>query len=162
MKPFLPALCAALGLTACGQQTDVNPPTEPAAALTTPEALQPVENAGPSVSLPGTGPASFVGRWAADPRQCPDGQVPDQAITITPYAFQGYENRCDLMRIDELPGGYEVALRCQSEGRMTQERARFASTGPTLDILWLDRPGRPATKLLRCTTLADTTKAAGG
>lgn len=159
MKTILLAASAALGLAACGDHASVNPPTEPAAALTTPEALQPVETAGPGVSMPGTGPASFVGRWAADARWCPEGQVPDQAVTITPTVFQGYENRCDLTQIDELPGGYEAALRCRSEGQVTQERARFASTGPTLNILWLDRPGRPTTKLLRCTTLADTPRA---
>lgn len=154
MKLYLIAALGVFALAACGEASSVNPPTEPAEPPRTPDALGSGES-GPGMSIPGVGPASFVGRWAADARWCPEGQSPDQAITITPLAFQGYENRCDLTRIDEVQGGYQVALRCQSEGQTTDERARFTSTGQTLDILWLDRPGQPVTKLLRCTTLAD-------
>lgn len=155
MKPYLIAVLGVFALAACGEASSVNPPTEPAEPLTTPDALGSGGESGPGMSIPGVGPASFVGRWTADARWCPEGQTPDQAITITPYVFQGYENRCDLTRIDETQGGYQAALSCQSEGQTTNERARFTATGQTLDILWLDRPGQPVTRLLRCTTLAD-------
>ena len=146
-------------LAACGRGEGSNPPTEPAAPLNTPEAMAPAAPSPTGPVIPGTGPASFVGRWAVDARWCANTQGAERAVVITPFRFEGYENSCDLADIQQVAGGYEARLRCQAEGQMRQERARFTVSGQTLDIAWLDR--NQQVKLLRCTTLADPAPAAG-
>jgi hypothetical protein len=140
-------------LAGCGRGEGANPPTEPADPLTTPEATAPAAGPASDPVMPGTGPASFVGRWAADARWCANTQGAERAVVITPFRFEGYENACDLADVAQVAGGYEARLQCVAEGQARTERARFTVSGQTLDIAWLDRNQR--TRLLKCTTLAD-------
>ena len=154
---LLPALPLCL-LAGCGEASRVNPPTEPAEAVTAPAANAP--GAAPSGStapmLPGAGPTSFVGRWAADVRWCAAPQGANRPIEITPTRFEGYENGCDIATVDETDTGYVATLRCLSEGQTRNERVHMAVSGQTLRLEYLDRGGKPV-QLLKCTTLGDTT-----
>jgi len=154
---LLPALPLCL-LAACGEASRVNPPTEPAEAVTAPAANAP--GAAPSGStapmLPGAGPTSFVGRWAADVRWCAAPRGANRPIEITPTRFEGYENGCDIATVDETDTGYVATLRCLSEGQTRNERVHMAVSGQTLRLEYLDRGGKPV-QLLKCTTLGDTT-----
>ena len=158
MKPVA-AIALSFGLLACGRQEAVNPPTEPAAPVRSPEAVQPPTSSVPSAA--GTGPVSFIGRWATEARWCPEGQTPDRAVVLTPFTYQAGEARCDLVQIDEVAGGYQAQIACRGQAGVTQERARFSSSGPTLEITWLDRAGQPSARLLKCTTLADPMQVGG-
>ncbi len=132
-------------LAACGD-TDVNPPTEPAAPITTPDEDSP---SGKESPLPGLGPVSFIGRWAAQPTWCGNTKGPEQAIEISTTRFQGYENGCDITRIEEVPRGYIAWLACEAEGVSTTERVGFSVTGQTLSMTWLDRASLK-TEFTRC------------
>ncbi|WEK38878.1 MAG: hypothetical protein P0Y50_09985 [Candidatus Brevundimonas colombiensis] len=148
MKTALfPTLAAFALLSACGDQ-QVNPPTEPAAPLRTPDAMQPVEAVGPS-SLAGRGPRSFVGVWAANPAWCAGPQGADSPITITPMRFDAYGHNCDIARIDEAGSGYFAALACMAQGRRVNERVYMGTTGDVLTLTYMDRD-RLTTKLARC------------
>ena len=146
-------------LAGCGRGEGSNPPTEPAAPLNTPEAMAPAAPSPTGPVMPGTGPASCVGRWAADARWCANAQGAERAVVITPFRFDGYENSCDLADIQQVAGGYEARMQCAAEGHTRTERARFTVSGQTLEIAWLDRNQR--TRLLKCTTLADPGPAPG-
>jgi hypothetical protein len=137
----------ALVLSACGDH-QVNPPDQPAAPLRTAEAMQAVEPPGPS-SLASRGPRSFVGVWAVDPEWCARPQGDRQPITITPLRFDGYENRCDIARIDEMQNGYVATLTCQAEGQTVTERAHMAASGDVMTLTYLDRD-MTTVKLARC------------
>jgi hypothetical protein len=147
----------ALGLTACGQPA-TNDPTDPAAAVTTSEADAPPPPPAPGIGsvMPGTGPQSFVGRWAADVSWCVNTTGPEQPIEITPTRLQGYENSCTIAEIDQAPDGYVAALRCTSEGTTAVERVKMSASGQALRLIWLDRDNATV-DLTKCTTLTDTT-----
>ena len=151
----LPLLFA---LAACGPNGRVNPPTEPAEAITSVSANAP--GAAPSGStapmLPGAGATSFVGRWAADVSWCAAPQGERRPVEITPTRLEGYENSCGIATVDETDTGYVAGLRCLSEGQTRNERVHMAVAGQTLSLDWLDRGGK-TTRLLKCTTLGDTT-----
>ncbi|WP_395945065.1 hypothetical protein [Brevundimonas sp.] len=144
---MLPTVAALALLAACGQR-QVNPPDEPAAPLRTPEAMQPTEPPGPS-SLASRGPRSFVGVWAANPVWCANPLGAQRPITVTPMRFEGYENSCDIARIDETGAGYVATLTCAAEGRTTTERAHMATSGEVMNLTWIDRD-MTTVKLLRC------------
>lgn len=145
MTRTLPILALTALLAACGQP-NVNPPTEPAEPITGPAAEPPKDTGGPR---PGTGAASFVGRWAADPAWCANTSGAERAIEITPTRFDGYENDCMIVSVDERPGGWTANLRCESEGQTRHERVQVAVADSVLDLTYLDRDGA-AVKLTRC------------
>jgi len=144
---LFPMVAAIALLTACGDNR-VNPPDEPARPLRTPEAMQQVEPPGPS-SLASRGPRSFVGVWAANPVWCAHPRGDRRPITITPMRFEGYENRCDITKIDETSSGYVAALNCAGEGRTRSERVHMATSGEMMNLTWIDRD-MTTVKLLRC------------
>ena len=145
----------ALALAGCDRDGGVNPPTEPARPVQGPAAVVSPSERPPEAGsmLPGAGPASFVGRWAAEADWCFNPRGDRVPIEITTTELRGYENRCDIQRITEISTGYEAALKCESEGQARYERVRFVTTAKTLAITWMDRSDRPV-RLLRCTTLA--------
>lgn len=63
--------------------------------------------------------------------------------------FEGYENRCDIARIDETPNGYVANLNCLSEGQASAERVHMAASGDVMNLTYLDRDFKTV-KLLRC------------
>ncbi|RZJ19655.1 MAG: hypothetical protein EON91_00025 [Brevundimonas sp.] len=148
------ALLLMAGLAACGREP-VNPPTEPAApvAETPGEPLPPQPGLTPTV--PGTGPASFVGRWAADAAWCAAPKGAERPIEITPQRFEGYENSCAIDAINQTAGAYDATLTCQSEGGTRRERVRMAASGQNMTLTWLNRQGAQVS-LTKCTTLAET------
>jgi hypothetical protein len=105
--------------------------------------------------LPGAGPRSFVGRWAADVSWCPNTTGPERPIEITTTRFEGYENSCAIASINQVADGYEAALTCTAEGTVSNERVHMAVTGQTLRLTWLNRDNA-VVALTKCTTLEDT------
>lgn len=157
MRYAVPMMLMA-GLAACGREP-VNPPTEPAAPVAeTPGAPLPPQP-GLTPTVPGTGPASFVGQWAADAAWCAAPRGEKRPIEITPLRFEGYENSCAIDAINQTAGAYEAALTCQSEGETRRERVRMAASGQNMTLTWLDRQGAQVS-LTKCTTLAETTERA--
>ncbi len=157
VRLFAPAVLI-LGLAACGESGPVNPPTEPAPSVQSPEPAASAPR-GQTSMLPGRGPASFVGRWAADVTWCSASQGANRPIEITSTRFEGYENSCEIAAVEELADGYVATLACLSEGTANAERVRFQVTGATLRMTYLDRGGEPV-ELNKCTTLKDTAPAA--
>jgi len=151
------SLLAVLAVAACGP-AETNPPTEPAEPIDTagaaaPPPAEPPPGAG--TILPGTGPRSFVGRWAADVAWCPNTTGPQQPIEITTTRFEGYENSCAIGSVDQIANGYEAALTCTAEGATSTERVRMAVSGQSMRLTWLNRDNAVVT-LTKCTTLEDT------
>ena len=110
--------------------------------------------------LPGAGPTSFVGRWSADPALCAGPQGSNRLIEITTMRFDGPGAGCDIARIDQVTGGYQATLSCPVQGGMPKvERVQMSVVGQTLELAYVDRGPRatnPPVKLLKCTTLGDT------
>ena len=150
------SLLAVFALAACGPG-EPNPPTEPADPIDTPEAAAPpaAQSPGAGGALPGTGPRSFVGRWAADVSWCPNTTGPQRPIEITTTRFEGYENSCAIGQVSQVAEGYDVALTCTAEGTVSSERVRMSVAGQTMRLTWLDRDGAVVT-LTKCTTLSET------
>jgi hypothetical protein len=150
-------LPSALLLTACGEGPAVNPPTQPAQTSAATEAAA---QAAPSTSLapmlPGAGPTSFVGLWAAKAAWCAAPQGANRPVDISPTRFEGYENSCAITAVHEDDTGYDATLACQSEGRAATERVRMSVAGQTLTLTYRDR-GNQSVRLLKCTALTDTT-----
>ena len=137
---LLPA--AVVALAACGEER-TNPPTDPAPPVVAPEAAAPPPEPPAEIgrSLPGAGPPSFVGRWAADIAWCSNAAGPQRPIEITTTRFEGYENSCALESIDERGPGYDVVLRCQAEGQTARERVRMEARDGSMRLTWVDREG---------------------
>ena len=148
------SLFAALAVAACGPG-EPNPPTDPAQPIDTPVTAAPPAPPGAGSILPGTGPRSFVGRWAADVSWCPNTTGPQRPIEITTNRFEGYENSCAIGVIDEVADAYEVLLTCAAEGAVSSERVRMAVSGQAMRLTWLNRDNAVVT-LTKCTTLGDT------
>ena len=155
MKPLISILALSALLAACGDRRDVNPPTEPAQTV---GRASSAPSAGPSsiaANLPGAGPANFVGRWSANVEWCAAPRGDQRPIEITTTRFEGYENSCDITRIDQRDGGYEAALACVAEGQTSNERVRMVVDDQVMTLTYLDR-NNGQVALTRCTTLADT------
>lgn len=135
----------------CGEP-DVNPPTDPADPIITPDQPAEPQLPGQSPTLPGRGPASFVGRWAAQPGWCGNTSGPERPIEISTTRFEGYENACAITRIGEVQGGYVAYLSCEAEGVSTAERLGMSVQGQTLSVTWLDRAS-VKTEFTRCPPL---------
>ena len=143
-------LSSVLMLAACGQ-SETNAPTDPAAPIDTPEAQAPPSTPPPGVGsiMPGSGPQTFVGRWAANTGWCANPQGPERPIEITPTRFEGYENSCAILSISQVADGYVAALACASEGQTSSERIRMAVQGDSMRLTWLNR-GSAVVSLVRC------------
>lgn len=141
-------------LSACGEATPVNPPTEPAQPVEGQDPLTPPDR-GQTSMLPGRGATSFVGRWAADVSWCAAPQGMRRPIEITATRFEGYETRCSIAAVEEVADGYVATLACAAEGEGRSERVRFQVSGDVMRLSYLDRVGEPVT-LKKCTTLEDT------
>jgi len=150
MTPDRFAVLAFLTLAACGQ-SETNPPTDPAAPIATPEADAPPPTPPPGVGsiMPGSGPQTFVGRWAANGAWCANPQGAERPIEITTTRFEGYENRCDIQSITQVADGYEAALACTAEGQTSSERIRMAVQGEGMRLTWLNR-NDAVISLVRC------------
>lgn len=148
-------------LASCSDNGNVNPPTEPAEPIETAEAGGAASPSAPGApgagTLPGTGPASFVGRWSADVSWCNAPTGDGRPIDITPDRFEGYENSCAITAVTQTDVGYEATLRCEGEGMTSTERVRMVVTGQQLTLTYLDRSSEPVT-LLKCTTMGDTSR----
>ncbi|HYC67564.1 hypothetical protein [Brevundimonas sp.] len=156
MTRICSSLFVALAVAACGPG-DPNPPTDPAEPIDTPDvAASPAPRPpGRGSILPGMGPRSFVGRWAADVSWCPNTTGPERPIEITTTRFEGYENSCAISAIDQVADGYEAVLTCTAEGTVSNERVRMAVSGQAMRLTWLNRDNAVVT-LTKCTTLEDT------
>lgn len=162
LMAILPAVALVSG---CGEGGRVNPPTEPAQAVATPEA--PMGSPSPSDSMapmmPGAGPTSFVGRWTPDVSWCAAPNGVQTPIEITPIRFEAPDASCHIYAIDETAAGYAATLQCQPRGQIsgqaqtTTERVQMAVSGQVLTLHYLDRgvSGR-VERLLKCTTLTET------
>ena len=154
-KSLRPALVAVLLLAACDRQT-VNPPTEPAAPIASPEVTPaPAEPPGVGPALPGSGPATFVGRWAGSAAWCANTTGAERPITITPLRFEGYENSCAITSLDQVNDGYELTLACEAEGDVSRERVRLSRQEDVLRLTWLNR-NDAVVLLVRCPAEAGT------
>lgn len=149
LAPLAVSAAAVLALAACERQT-VNPPTEPADPVQTTE-VAPPPSAPPGVgpSMPGAGPASFVGRWAGNAAWCANTSGPERPINITPLRFEGYENSCAITSLEQVSEGYELTLACQAEGQTTRERVRLSAQDDVLRLTWLNR-NDAVVQLTRC------------
>ena len=155
-----------LMLLASCNRSRVNPPTEPAKAITSP--IVDATAAAPSDSMaplmPGTGPTSFIGRWSADPALCAAPQGSRRPLEITTLRFESDRGGCDIARIDQVTGGYQATLSCPTGGGVHVERVQMSVVGQTLDLAYVDRRGPDgaprSVKLLKCTTLTDTSQKA--
>ena len=156
MTPARLTLAGLLVLAACGPEP-ANPPTDPAEPIDTPEAAAPPPPPPPGVGtvMPGAGPRSFVGRWAADVAWCLNQQGPERPIEITTTRFEGYENSCAITEVDQVGEGYEAALACTAEGTTSAERVRMEVSGQTMRLTWLNR-GDAVVSLTKCTQLDET------
>lgn len=138
-RALIPAFAAVLLIAACDRQA-VNPPTEPAAPIATPEAAPPAPKPpGVGTVMPGAGPASFVGRWAGNLAWCANTSGAQQPVVLTPLRFEGYENRCAITSLEQVVDGYEVTLACQAEGGASRERVRLSAQDDVLRLTWLNR-----------------------
>ena len=150
--PLVPVLTMLplLFCAACEQQ-GVNPPTEPANPIAVSDADAPPATRPPDVGvvMQGSGPATFVGRWAAQASWCASTQGAKQPITISTMRFEGYENSCAIASLDQVSDGYEAALACQAEGTPSTERVRLAVQGDALRLTWLNRDNA-VVQLVRC------------
>jgi hypothetical protein len=150
MKLHRPVIPIVFALAACGP-SDVNPPTAPAPAINTAEAQAPPPTPPPGVGtvMPGSGPQTFVGRWAANLTWCANPGGDAQPIAITTTRFEGYENSCDIRSISQVADGYEVVLACAAEGQTSSERVRLAVQGDVMRLTWLNR-NDAVVRLARC------------
>lgn len=138
-RALIPAFAAVLLIAACDRQT-VNPPTEPAAPITSAEVAPPAPTPpGVGTVMPGAGPASFVGRWAGNLAWCANTSGAEQPVTLTPLRFDGYGNSCAITSLEQVIDGYEVTLACQAEGGASRERLRLSVQDDVLRLTWLNR-----------------------
>lgn len=143
-------LLSVLALAGCGP-SGTNSPTEPAAPIDTPEAEAPPATPPPGVGsiMPGSGPQTFVGRWATNAAWCGNTQGGERPIEITTTRFESYENSCDILSISQVSDGYEASLACAAEGQTANERVRMAAHGDAMRLTWLNRNNAVVT-LTRC------------
>lgn len=139
-----------LSLAACGE-SEVNPPTDPAPPILTPEAETPKPAPPPGVGtvMPGSGPQTFVGRWAARAGWCGRTNGPERPIEISTIRFEGYENSCGIVAVSQVADGYEASLACAAEGQTSSERVRMSVQGDTMRLVWLNR-NEATVSLVRC------------
>ena len=79
--------------------------------------------------MPGSGPASFVGLWAANRAWCANPRGAERPIEISTTRFEGYENSCGILSVNQVADGYEAGLACSAEGQTSRERVRMNVQG---------------------------------
>ena len=143
-------LLSVLILAGCGP-AGTNAPTDPAAPIHTAESDAPPPTPPPGFGsvLPGSGPQTFVGRWAARNAWCAYPRGPERPIEISTTRFEGYENRCEIAAIRQVADGYEAELACAGEGVTSNERIRMAVQGDAMRLTWLSRD-QAVISLVRC------------
>ncbi|MGV8929394.1 MAG: hypothetical protein ACOH1E_06560 [Brevundimonas sp.] len=148
------AILSLLALAGCGQ-AEVNPPTDPAAPINTPEAEAPLPSPPPGVGsiMPGSGPQTFVGRWAANAAWCVNPRGPKRPIEISTTRFEGYENSCGITSITQVSDGYQASLACAAEGETSTERIKMVVQGKGMRLTWLNR-NNAVVRLVRCPSAA--------
>lgn len=144
------AVLAVLMLAGCGQ-AGTNAPTDPAAPINTPEAEAPPPTPPPGVGsiMPGSGPQTFVGRWAANTAWCTNPRGAERPIEISTTRFEGHETSCGIISITQVADGYQATLACASEGQTSNERVRMAVYGDGIRLIWLNR-SNAVVSLARC------------
>lgn len=159
MTGYRLALVTLLTLSACGQ-AGTNAPTDPAAPINTPEAEAPLPTPPPGMGsiMPGSGPQTFVGHWAANAAWCTHPNGAERPIQITTTRFEGHENSCGILSIAQVAQGYEAALACAAEGQTSSERIRLAVHGDSLRLTWLNRDSA-VFNLARCPVPGDDRRA---
>jgi hypothetical protein len=72
----------------------------------------------------------FIGRWAADVRQCSAQAWRFSATSLSTPAG----SHCDFTKVTEVPGGYDIAARCTAEGPPADDtlKLRFAESAKAL------------------------------
>lgn len=155
------AFATVIAGAACDRHA-VNPPTEPADPIATPEAsaAPPVPPPGVGGLMQGAGPATFVGRWAVRADGCATTGE-GRPIALSTTRFEGYENSCAIVSLGQTPDGYEAALACDAEGTTARERVRLSVQGDALRLTWLDRDDA-VVQLVRCPDASRATTPAGG
>ncbi|MDP3657499.1 MAG: hypothetical protein Q8R45_11100 [Brevundimonas sp.] len=150
------AFLSVLALAACGP-SETNSPTRPAQPIDTPEARAPPPTPPPGVGsiMPGSGPQTFVGRWAANPAWCANVQGAERPIQITTTRFEGYENSCEILSIRQVADGYQARLACMAEGQGSTEQVRMMVHGDGMRMTWLNR-NSALVSLTRCPAPAET------
>ena len=141
---------ALFALAACGP-SGTNPPTDPAAPINTPESEAPAPTPPPGVGsiMPGSGPQTFVGLWAANRAWCANPRGAERPIEISTIRFEGYENSCGILSVTQVADGYEAGLACTAEGQTSRERVRMNVQGDAMRLTWLNR-NSAAVSLVRC------------
>lgn len=156
-KLLVPLILALPLLAGCGKHKSVNPPTEPAQAINQPDVAPPATGSSGG-GVAGTGPTSFVGRWASDVSWCANPQGAHRPVEITPIRFESSAKSCHIFTVDETANGYLATLQCRAQGQpdgpVHQERVSMSVAGQGLTLTYPDQ-GDARIKLLKCTTLAD-------
>lgn len=144
MKQMMVLSVAVLALAACGEPAD--PPAEPADPAGTAPAVDPTQPV-----RPGADPDSFVGTWAVNADWCANtpGATDQVPIRITTERFEGLENRCDIIGINQAGGSYDVTLSCEAEGMTSQELVNMRVAQDRLTLTYTDRGNQPV-QLVRC------------
>lgn len=142
-------------VSGCGRHEAVNPPTEPAQAIDRPD-VAPEATGSSGGGVPGTGPASFVGRWSRDVAWCANPQGDRRPVEITPIRFESPDRSCHIYSVDETANGYLAVLQCDAANPARQERVLLTVAGQT-QTLTLTYPDEADARvsLHKCTTLAD-------
>lgn len=158
--PVLPGLAlVAVLLAGCGDGGKVNPPTQPARPIEAPEVAP--EATGSTKVRMGTGPASFVGRWASDVSLCAEPKGPRRPIELTAIRFEGPDRSCHIFSVEETASGYLAELQCRPEDPSHLESLHLTVADKVLTMTWQDR-GQARQTAYRCTTLADLSPAKAG
>lgn len=145
MRRFLPLLALPLLLAACDQNATPPAAEVPAvdATVAAPAQPQPAPAETAELDL-----APLSGNWAASPANCAT------PIVISPTAFEGAENVCEITQwTDNGDGSLTAAMTCQAAGETNSESIRmtpiFGPTGEGIRFEYLDRGGDPVT-VFRC------------
>lgn len=160
IRTLSPVFAALLLVAACERQ-DPKSPAAPVAPVITSEVAPPPAPPGVGPALPGAGPASFVGRWAADAAWCAETAGPHQPITLSITRFQGDQHSCAIATLHQVRDGYEAGLACQAGGATSDERVRLSVQGEVLRLTWLNR-NEAVLLLKRCPAAPEATGAAPG
>lgn len=94
---------------------------------------------------------AFVGTWAADAEWCSNTPMTTDRVPvrISETRFEGYENSCDIIALDETGEGWDAQMICMAEGMEYRHTVRMAVQGDTLRLTYLERGTEPIT-LVRC------------
>lgn len=105
----------------------------PNAASPAANAIAPAEPPAPGTALPKPDAnLRFIGKWAVDAKSCasPPWNFTERDLTTKGHVY------CAFDRINPVPGGYDIAATCQSEGDETNEqmRLRFAESAKSMTV----------------------------